>query len=177
MGYIAAQRKLIGSMGLGLLLLLNGCQSEPEKPALRVSFDDLHGWVQPEPTWMTDTIAHSGRWAGQLLANTDFTPPVLTTWEDLGRPRKIRVGSWIWLAHGRQRVALIIGIERNGELLFRQSIPIYEVVKRYRQWELVHQTYTLPKDLQDGDQVKVYLWQWEFRHTLYFDDLFVEKLR
>lgn len=83
----------------------------------------------------------------------------------------------MWLPHGSVRAALVVEVQRNGKTVYYRMLPIQEVVKRYKQWQMVHQTHSLPANMQDTDQVKIYVWQWAYHYKFYFDDLFVEKLR
>ena len=168
--YIAVSMSLVWS-------LLSGCQFDSPTTILQVDYEAVHGTTVPDPDWLTDTIAHSGHWATQMLATADYGPVATKTWSELGSPQYIRVGGWVWLPHGLVRTALIVIVERNGEVVQYRMLPIYEVVKRYKQWQLVHQTYFLPPNMQATDQVKIYLWQWNSHYKFYFDDLFVEKLR
>ncbi|TGE20593.1 hypothetical protein E5K00_21600 [Hymenobacter aquaticus] len=164
---------LILSLGA---FLLTSCSAVPEK-VVQIGFEDIDGWVRTPPAWLTDSTAHSGRWSGQLLATADFGPGFSRTWQDLNNPKTIRVGSWVWLPHGRVHTALAIEIKRGEESLYYQNLGLQDVVKRYDQWELVHQTHELPADMQPSDVIKVYVWQWGGHYTIKYDDMFVEKLR
>lgn len=161
-----------------ILLIAFGCQSNPVNTVLQVGYEDgSEREAVTAPEALTDTVAHSGRRAAQILATADYGPGVTKTWSELDRPQHMRIGGWVWLPHGLVHTALVVVVERNGEAIYYRMLPIHEVVKRYKQWQLVHQTHLLPPNMQDTDQVKIYLWQWKYHYKFYFDDLFVEKLR
>ncbi|UOG73108.1 hypothetical protein MTX78_13335 [Hymenobacter tibetensis] len=157
--------------------LLSGCQSDSPTTVLQVGYEDVHGTTAPDPDWLADTIAHTGQWSNQFLATADYGPSIIKTWSELGSPQHLRIGGWVWLPHGLMHAALVVVVERNGEAIHYRMLPIQEVVKRYKQWQLIHQTHFLPPNMQDTDQVKIYLWQWGYHYKFYFDDLFVEKIR
>ncbi|MCB2380016.1 hypothetical protein LGH70_20650 [Hymenobacter sp. BT635] len=162
-------------LGLGAILT-TGCQSQAEE-VVRIGFDDIHGWGPQDPPWLTDSTAHSGRWSYSLSIADDYGPNFSRSWAELNNPKTIRVGAWVWLPHGRITTALAINVERDGEKIYYKSMGFREVVKRYRSWELVHQTHELPADMRPTDMVNVYIWQWGEHHRMKCDDMFVEKLR
>lgn len=168
-------RSIVAGISL-LFLVLGGCKSKSSRITLQDDFEAA-GAVVPTPVGLTDTVAHSGRWASQLLPSTDYGATVVKSWAELGSPRRMRVGGWVWMPHSRVHAALVVHAERNGETLYYRIHYLSEPVKRYKQWELVHQTHDLPPDMQPTDQVKIYLWQWDVHYRFYFDDFFVEKLR
>lgn len=173
MAWRARAAGLVLSLGT---LLLTACHAEPEQ-VVRIGFEDIDGWISTPPTWLTDTTAHTGRWSGQLLPTDDFSPAFSRTWEALHSPKTIRVGSWVWLPHGNVHSALTVEVKRGDESRYYRSIGLQEVVKRYNQWEMVHQIHELPADLQPSDVIKVYLWQWREHYTIKYDDVFIEKIR
>lgn len=170
------KRSIVATISL-VLFLLSSCKSRDSEFDMRVDYEDVHGVVLPEPEWLTDSVAHSGRWASQLLPNSHYGPSTILNCWDLGNPKRIRTGGWVWLPHNKVHVALVVQIDRNGQTVYYQANPLHEVVKRYRMWQLVHQIHSLPADLLPTDQVKIYLWQWGDHYKIYFDDLFVENLR
>lgn len=173
--YIAAWSVAVGS-GLAFSVL-SSCRPNAPVIVLQTGYEDVYGVVEPQPEWLTDTVAHSGRWATQMLATADYAATITKSWAELSNPKQMRIGGWLWLPHGRLHTALVVQVERNGETIYYRIQPLNDVVKRYKQWQLVHQTHVLPPDMQDTDQVKIYLWQWGYHYKFYFDDLFVEKLR
>jgi hypothetical protein len=161
-----------------LLLVLSGCQSNSGTKVLQVDFEQEQAGMLLGPESVTDTVAHSGTRAGQMLATTDYGATITKTWADLGSPRQMRIGGWLWLPHSRVHAALVVHVEsRDGKTLYYRIQHLHEVVKRYKSWQLVHQTHFLPSNMQPTDQIKIYVWQWDYHHRFYFDDLFVEKLR
>lgn len=143
---------------------------------MQVDFEREQAGVILGPEGLTDTVAHSGKQAAQLLATADYGSTVIKTWAELGSPARMRVGGWLWLPHSRVHAAIVVHVERNGETIYYRIQHLHDVVKRYKSWQLIHQTHFLPSHMQATDQVKIYLWQWDFHHRFFFDDLFVEKL-
>lgn len=160
-----------------VLLLLTACQSEAEQPISRIGFEDVEGWVVPTPLWLTNNPVHSGRRAFALLSTQDFGAEITRPWSSLGRPRTLEVGAWVNLPHANTHVALVVQVLRGGKELYSTPMPIHEVVKRYNSWQLVHATHQLPRNLQDDDVVKVFAWQWNVHYDIFFDDIYLKKLR
>ncbi|WP_139255159.1 hypothetical protein [Hymenobacter psychrophilus] len=160
-------------------LLLAACRPAAEQPISSIGFEDVEGWVVPTPPWLTNDPVHNGRRAFALLNTENYGLNITRPWGSLGRPRTLEVGTWVNLPHGRTHVALIVQVNRGdpAEVRYYKLIPIHEVVKRYNTWQLVHATHELPDDLQDDDIVKVYAWQWDAHYTLFFDDIYLKKLR
>lgn len=157
-------------------LLLAACRPETS-PEVRIGFEDVEGWLVPTPLWLTDNPVHSGNRAFALINTEVYGLNLTRPWGSLGQPRTLEVGGWVNLPHGRTHVALVVQVLRGSEVLYYKIMPIHEVVKRYNSWQLVHATHHLPDKLQDDDVVKVYAWQWDVHYTLFFDDIYLKKLR
>ncbi|GAB3878075.1 hypothetical protein GCM10028824_39300 [Hymenobacter segetis] len=170
-------RLLQTTLAVALAATLGGCRPAPEEPGFILDFENLSGW-QPEGTpWLTTVRARSGQHACLADANSEFTAHYTTSAGQLGMPRRVRLGAWVWLPSNRLKAGIILQVKHGSEQRFWGVLPVTSP-RRIQQWEHAQCDLILPDDIEPGDEVSLSVWQTSItREDFYVDDISIEKIR
>jgi hypothetical protein len=159
-----------------LLLAITSCQVAPGVETIFANDFEQDGRRQPTPPGLSTNVAHSGEYSAKLDPATDYAGGWNAAWGDIGEPHKIQVRAWVYLPNGRLKNVMVVEVKRGETTRYWKLLPINQVIKRYGQWEPVHKTFVLPRDMEANDQVRVYAWHFDERQTWYLDDVSIERV-
>ena len=170
---------LAGLVGTGLLLAsCSGNDDTTVKGSLvtRNDFENVLGWGGGNDPSVSSDRAHSGKFSVKVGPQSEYGYTYIQT---LGRmstakAKDVTVSAWVWLTSEQDPSSIVMSITRSPELntpVFYGSVELAKEVKKFKTWQLVTKTFTLPDSVQATNQLKCYLWRVGSNENVYADDL------
>lgn len=165
--------------GAGFLLASCGGQEEADAKGAVVTrndFENVLGWGGNAEASLITERAHSGRYAVRVGPQNEFGYTYIQTLGKMStaRAKAVTVSAWVWLPSAQASASLVLAISRSPERnssVFYGSIPLGTAAKKFKDWQLVSQTFVLPDSAQDTNQLKCYLWRASATENAYADDI------
>ncbi|GAC1375803.1 MAG: hypothetical protein NVS3B25_16580 [Hymenobacter sp.] len=161
--------------------LLAGCAQSGD-PAVngtlvtRNDFENVLGWGGNAEASISAERAHSGKYAVRVGPQNEFGYTYIQTLGKMStaRTKAVTVSAWVWVPGAQAASSLVLAVARSPEIntpVYYGRISLPTAVKKFKDWQLVSQTFTLPDSVQATNQLKCYLWRAGATENVYADDL------
>lgn len=142
----------------------------------RNDFESVLGWGGNTDVSVTTDRAHSGKYAVKVGPQNEFGYTYIQTLGKMStaKAKTVTVSAWVWMPSAQSASQLVLSITRSPERntpVFYGSIGLPTVVKKFKNWQQVSQTFTLPDSVQSANQLKCYLWRTGTNENVYADDI------
>ena len=142
----------------------------------RNDFENVLGWGGNTDASITTEQAHSGKYAIKVGAQNEYGYTYIQTLGNMStaRVKKLTVSGWAWLPDKGATSQIVVSIAHSADKnspVFYGSFALPDEVKKYKSWQQISHTFTLPDSVQATNQLKCYLWRTSVNETVYVDDL------
>ena len=169
---------LAGVVGTGLLLASCSGNDTTVKGTLatRNDFEGVLGWGGGNDPSVTNERAHSGKFSVKVGPQSEYGYTYTQTLGKMStaRAKDVTVSAWVWLTSAQAPSSIVMSITRSPELntpVYYGSVELAKEVKKFKTWQLVTKTFTLPDSVQATNQLKCFLWRVGSNENVYADDL------
>ena len=170
---------LAGLVAFGLLLA--SCSGKEDAVAQGTvlthnDFENVQGWNGVDEATISSERAHSGRYAVRVGPANEFGCTYIRSLGKMSvaKIRAVTVSAWVWVPSAQATSSLVVEIAHSPEVnkpVFYGSIPLISAAKKFREWQQVSQTFTLPDSAQATNQFKCYLWRAGSTENVFTDDI------
>ncbi|WP_345119849.1 carbohydrate binding domain-containing protein [Hymenobacter antarcticus] len=139
-------------------------------------FESVLGWNGNTDGSVTTERAHSGKYALAVgpQAEYSYTYSSILGKMSTAKIRTITLSAWVWVPSDQVPGSLVLAIAHSPERstpVFYGDISLAKEVKKFKEWQQVSRTFTLPDSIQDTNQLKCYLWRAGNSENVYADDI------
>ncbi|MDO7847951.1 carbohydrate binding domain-containing protein [Hymenobacter sp. M29] len=141
----------------------------------RNDFENVQGWGGSNDASITTEQAHSGKYSLKVGPQNEYGYTYVQTLGQMStaRVKKLTVSGWAWLPDKGATAQIVVSIAHSadkGSPVFYGSFTLPDEVKKYKSWQQISHTFTLPDSVQATNQLKCYLWRTSTNVTAYVDD-------
>ena len=160
-------------------LLLSSCSKEDKVKGTLVTRNDFEGTLgwggNVDPTITTEK-AHSGQYSVKVGPQNEYG---YTYAQTLGKmsPSKtkiVTISAWIWMPNSKSESSLALQVNRSiyaNNQVYYGGINLTKAVTKYKSWQHVSESFTLPDSVKSDNYLKCYLWRAATNETTYADDI------
>lgn len=164
--------------GTGLLLVSCSKDEEKVKGTLVTSndFESVLGWGGTSDISVNTEKAHSGKYSIKIGPQNEYA---YTYSQTLGQmsPTKMKtltLSAWVWVPNAQAASSLVVSINHSpmvGTSVYYDGLDLRKDVTKYKSWQHVSKTFTLPDSVQSTNLLKCYLWRANTNESVYADDI------
>lgn len=163
-------------LGAALLGGLGSCTAAPRPHLVFNDFENLAGWVPPAQ--LTTAHAYSGRYAARVAGPADQSVAFQLPLAHLAGSNRLRFSAQLWLGRSAERYpAVVAQVWHEHNVIHTQYLRLGEVVTRYDQWVPVTMLLTLPGDVNDQDELRIFVEPGPPASPLLLDDFTLDDAR
>ena len=139
-------------------------------------FESVVGWSGSADASITTERAHSGKHSLVVGPQAEYSYTYVRSLGKMStaKVRTLTVSAWVWVPNNQAPGSLVLAISHSQEHdtpVFYGNVSLAKEVKKFREWQQVSRTFTLPDSVQDINQLKCYLWRSGNSENVYADDL------
>ncbi|WP_201977650.1 carbohydrate binding domain-containing protein [Hymenobacter rubidus] len=175
-------KQLINPASLMILGLLLAACSDKDAAAVqgtvvtRNDFESIQGWNGTDDATISSERAHSGKYAVRVGPANEFGYTYIRSLGkmSIAKVKAVTVSAWVWVPSAQATSSLVVEITHSPEInkpVFYGRMPLVDAVKKFKEWQQVSQTFTLPDSVQTTNQFKCYLWRAGATENVYADDI------
>ncbi len=109
------------------------------------------------PIGIVKEVALSGSFANKINKENQYSVGIAKTARELRGCTEISIDAQVYY-ESTPNGKLIISVEKSGQIFYWQEMPIFERVHSPKTWTEILNTTVIPKELGEGDLLKVYFW-------------------
>ena len=137
-----------------------------------------------KPLWVNDSscivsgVAHSGTHATQLTESIEYGSTFSAKIKDvhLIMGNTIQLSCWINTAEVLNGASLVFSINRGENSVVWRSVNLQDFVIKENSWSQVFMAYTIAEDLEQEDDIKVFIWN-TTKQKFIADDFLIRVLK
>ncbi|WP_216690435.1 carbohydrate binding domain-containing protein [Hymenobacter siberiensis] len=164
----------------GTSLLLVSCSKDEDKVkgtlVTHNDFEAVLGWGGTTDISVNTEKAHSGKYSIKTGPQNEYA---YTYSQTLGQmsPTKIKeltLSAWVWVPNAQASSTLVVSINHStmvNTVVYYGGIDLSKDVTKYKSWQHVSKTFTLPDSVQSTNHLKCYLWRAGNSEAVYVDDM------
>ncbi|MBD2723437.1 carbohydrate binding domain-containing protein [Hymenobacter armeniacus] len=142
----------------------------------RNDFESVLGWGGNADASITTEQAHSGTHAVKVGPQGEYAYTYIQNMGKMSNAKikDLTVSAWVWLPNQQASSSLVVAINHSAERgtpVFYKTIVLPTSVKKFKEWQLVTETFALPDSVQATNQLKCYLWGMGTKENVYADDI------
>lgn len=135
-----------------------------------MSFEPAEEWQNLDLT-KKHPQAHSGSNVCEVDTSREFGITFVKKLGDFqkGIPKGIKVGMWLRLDDPSKETAIVMSVEKDGQVLQWESMSLKPLIKKAANWTEASTIFSLKGEIPDASVMKVYLWNQGKQHLLIDD--------
>jgi hypothetical protein len=175
------RKNILNSLFLlaGTSLLLVSCSKEDKVKGTLVTRNDFEavlGWGGNNDISVTAEKAHSGKYSVKISPQNEYAYTYAQTLGNMSpaKMKTLTLSAWVWMPSAQAASSLVISITRSPLLstpVFYGGVDLPKEVTKYKSWQHITKTFTLPDSVKSDNLLKCYLWRANTGETVYADDM------
>ncbi len=148
-----------------LMFILIACHQEVRNEQALIhknDFESLLGWTDTDAGRLVKGTAHSGIYSALTDSLHAYSIGFIRKMKDLSdqRIKKITMSAWVLTKSLDAKALLVISIESGGKPSFYRGINVIDSIQATDRWYPVRCDFSLPGDLSNENEIRIYLWNY-----------------